>query len=250
MLKNQTPINTALIKWSKINEHLSYKHLNGDMTKNAHTIILHSQKRKPSSLMGHFHKSNEEFYCLNGNFTFDGSFWFGANSYAFYPAYFVHGTAVNIKGGYTLYLRLSGEPTAYFVNFPQKISPYPLEGAVTKDKPSQIQNSNEGLQQHYLLNDKSTWVSELHIDKNTGTGSSVLCYCQNTSNLKNKVFNIKTNETIELFVLSGSFALDEKTILSKNYYTCRTGENISLPLTCIASGKLLISHKRPINITN
>jgi hypothetical protein len=66
---------------------------------------------------------DEEFFCLEGRFTFDGQVWFAPGSYVHFPPHFVHASHVEVPEGYLLYLRTTGDGRAYPVGPRDSVDP-------------------------------------------------------------------------------------------------------------------------------
>ena len=238
-------IDLEKLPWKKINNNLSYKHLNGDIDNSEHTIILRSKPREPDSNYAHYHPINEEFYCLNGEFTFDGTLWFNQDSYAYYPAYFVHGAKVHIKKGYQLYLRASGKAIFEIIEKPISNQPYIAENHISDSNVIQIQNISK-----YLLdNSKITpnGVNKIHLsyDNLSQTGSSIITL---SKQYEGKYFSLFSNDIIEIFFIEGEFKNNSLKSIYKNMYLCEINELVELKFQCIKHGKLLISHGKNLDV--
>lgn len=97
------------------------KILNEDDVTGARTVMLKSLPRPSEQLPDQrpqYHPVDEEFFCLSGRFTLEGDVWFEPGSYVYYPPNLVHGYAVDVPGGYEIYLRNSGSLSTKRVESP------------------------------------------------------------------------------------------------------------------------------------
>lgn len=121
-------LDTSAIEWSA-GAPISRKVLNGDPDAGAHTVLLRSAPRPQPEVKPQFHDVDEEFFCLEGRFTFDGRTFFEPRSYVFFPAGTVHGSAVHVPDGYVIYLRNGGRVGSFGVKRPAHPTPYAVEPA-------------------------------------------------------------------------------------------------------------------------
>lgn len=120
---------TDSIPWAPLsNSGLMIKELNRDPLTGARTAFVSSPARPGTEQKAQFHASEEEFFCLEGRFTFDGEHWFRPGAYACFPAGVVHGAHVQVPVGYRLYLRTSGSTEAVRVQTPRSKRPYREDG--------------------------------------------------------------------------------------------------------------------------
>ena len=70
------------------------------------------------------HPVDEEFLCLTGRFTLEGTHWLKPMTYVYYPAGLVHGFGIDIPDGYQVYLRNSGPLGTERVDSPAQDSLY------------------------------------------------------------------------------------------------------------------------------
>jgi hypothetical protein len=128
---------------------LQLQELNRDPETDARTAILVSPPRTALEHKAQYHRSEEEFYCLAGRFTFDGQHWFEPGGYACFPAGVVHGAHVRVPGGYRVYLRTSGDTTATPVAQPCSETPYRMDGR--SDAPHAVQLSENAASNPRIL---------------------------------------------------------------------------------------------------
>jgi hypothetical protein len=232
-------IDTDTLAWQQLSSEISCKLLNGSQEDGPHTLLLRSQPRVRESVFGQYHPIDEEFFCLEGDFTFDGSTWFRDGSYAFYPAYFVHGTNVHVRGGYVVYLRLSGSNQLFKVDEPDGDVPYYVGEGQPTDYALQLVEAAgteavKGIAEESLLQ-----VKPLHTDAATGKGSTLLTAAPGSIG---QLIEIETRGLLEIFTVSGTFALADGEFLKARSYHCELGDRPSLVLQCSESGSLMISH--------
>ncbi len=233
------------LPWNRINDNLSYKHLNGDIDNSEHTVILRSKPRKPSTNYAHYHPINEEFYCLGGEFTFDGTSWFKQGGYAYYPAYFVHGAKVHIKKEYQLYLRTNGKAVFEIINNPISRKPYIFGNYTSLSDLIEINNINNYISKKSNHNKDGIKIIKLGYDNQSKTGSSIISF---KKNCEGKYFTLSSNFILEIFCVEGEFKDSSMISMSKNMYQCKIQDSIELKFECIKHGKLLISHGENLEI--
>ena len=120
---------TEAIPWAPLSATgLMIKELNRDPLTGARTAFVLSPPRSGTEQKAQFHSSEEEFFCLDGHFTFGGDHWFRPGAYACFPAGVVHGAHVQVPVGYRLYLRTSGSTEATRVTAPRSEQPYREDG--------------------------------------------------------------------------------------------------------------------------
>jgi hypothetical protein len=239
MRVSRKAVDTDSLAWQQLSDVMYCKLLNGRQEEGPHTLLLRSNPREPGPFFGQYHPDDEEFLCLEGDFTFDGSAWFRAGSYAFYPAYFVHGSRVHVRGGYELYLRRSGPGPVCKVNGPLSHIPYYVGEGQSTDKALQLVDvaNMDGMKD--AVEDGAPRLKPLHRDAVTGRGSTLLTAEQG---LVGKVVYFDTHGLLEVFVVSGLFALPDGASLKARTYHCKTGDQVRLVLQCVEAGSLMISH--------
>ena len=225
-------------QWDRINENLSIHILNGSMEQGPYTALLHSLPRKKEKMPAQYHSADEELYVLGGTFSFDPGRWFEPGSYAYFPAHFIHGTAVDVSGGYTVYLRIGGAADIFWEDNPTGPGPYLRPGAQSDLKPVQLRRvrppasvtaleepahpAQRPLKQNPVLHDFSTMVSfhHRHVEHS---------------------FQMRTNRHLEVFVLSGTFEFGH-TFARKGVYGARVAQRPKMLFRCLRPGRLLVSH--------
>jgi hypothetical protein len=239
MRVSRRAIDTSTLAWQQLSGEQYCKLLNGNPEEGAHTLLLRSEPRVQGSLFGQYHPIDEELFCLEGDFTFDGSTWFRDGSYAFYPAYFVHGTNVHVRGGYVVYLRLSGPGQLFTVDKPSSDAPYYVGEGQPADYALQLVDAARTDGTKCIADESPLQVKRLHTDTVTGKGSTLLSAARGSIG---QMIEIETHGLLEIFTVSGSFALADGGRLTAHTYHCELGDCPRLVLQCSEPGSLMISH--------
>ena len=232
-------IDTDTLPWQQLSDVLYSKLLNGSREEGPHTLLLRSEPREPGPLCAQYHPGDEELFGLGGDFTFDGSTWFRDGSYAFYPAYFVHGTDVHVRGGYVVYLRLSGSNQLFKVDEPDSDVPYYVGEGESVDYAIQLADAAATKGERGIAEESPLQVKPLHTDAATGKGSTLLIAARGSIG---QLIEIETRGLLELFTVSGTFALADGECLKARSYHCELGDRPRLALQCGESGSIMISH--------
>lgn len=243
------PIDSAKLPWVDINEALSCKILNGNREEGAHTLILRSKPRKPNPPRGQYHPANEEFFCLGGDFTFDGSTWLQPNSYVFYPAHFVHGTKVHVRGGYEVYLRISGTSAIHWEESPLSDRPYVAKGHTSDDFVVQTRDAVEQLAGCADVRKDNGQIGHeisLHSHPLSKAGSTLVAMGV-PNGVGHTHAHFSSSDLLELFVLSGSFTTESGEVMGKGAYLCRAAAKAAMSLACTHPGMVMISHEGPLD---
>ncbi len=236
---NKEFVNVSDIPWERVTDSVVRKVLNGSGDHGPHTAILKSEPRSPDPHRGQYHLVDEEFYCLGGHFTFDGEHWLRKGAYVHYPAKCVHGARVHVKDGYLVYLRMGGTVTVNFIDDPVSDSPYMLDDADTLMTPTvrkRVSMAGKDTKLHALTGLRSRL---LKLNPETGEGSTLLDWKPEKGKPS---ICLKSQGELELFVISGQFDGGTKTPVEHGAYTCRVGKNVSIQLSCLTEGRLLVSH--------
>ena len=230
MRVTQRAIDSEALPWESLSEVLQRKVLNGDPESGPHTLLLRSGPREPGPDFAQYHPIDEELFALDGDFTFDGSTWFGRGSYAFYPAFHVHGANVHVRGGYTVYLRLSGVSELFKVEDPVSDAPYYVGEGQATGAPLQLADT---------FSDVSLAHGELYaLRRSSGGGGSTLLAAA-----MGDAIDLEAPGLLEVFVLSGAFHLADGAALPQYGYHCEVGDRSQVSLACDTPGTLLISHE-------
>lgn len=241
MRESLSPVDTIALPWQKANEAVSFKLLNGSKTQGPHTMLLRSAAREPNQPRGQYHPADEELFCLGGDFTFDGSTWFKEGSYAFYPAYFVHGKNVHVRGGYELYLRISDTSKLFWEEEPQSDAADLASGHSTDDYAVQLAATPE--LEYDTTAIEGVLAKPLHVARDTGEGSTLIAILQTAPKIV-----LEAPDLIEVFSLSGRFRADEADKMSMHSYMCCANKAAAVTMHCEQAGELLISHGGELRI--
>lgn len=245
MLVSRRAIDTDALEWQPLSDVVHYKLLNGNRDEGPHTLMLRSGPREPGPSYAQYHSDDEELFCLQGDFTFDGTTWFSDGSYAFYPAYFVHGTKVHVRGGYELYLRQGGPNQLFKVAEPASDTPYYVGDGQPAANALQLADATSTAGDKGHTDTGPLQVNALHTDPATGKGSTLLTA---TPNAVGRTIELETLGVLELFVVSGAFALADGARLKERTYHCEVGERPGLALHCTEVGSLLVSHNGELQV--
>lgn len=241
--KTTSVLRVDVLEWTKLDENLSICVLNGSTESGPHTAILKSRSRSPNPLRGQYHPVDEEFYCLDGGFTFDGTTWFSEGAYAYYPANFVHGGRVHVKDGYLLYLRMSGLATINWVEDPKYDSPYLIRGHSSDRSP--IQATAHELSSRLAQGNTASPLGMLAMATNprTGEGTAIFDWRENQSG----TLTLVCPGYLEIFAHTGEYRSEDQTI-EPHAYLCQVGRTAKLTLQLVKSGRLLISYGGELEI--
>ena len=232
-------IDTDRLPWQQLSDVLYSKLLNGSREEGPHTLLLRSEPREPGPLFAQYHPDDEELFGLGGDFTFDGATWFRAGSYAFYPAYFVHGANVHVRGGYEVYLRQGGSNPLYKVDEPVSDVPYYVGEGGSADYALQLADAAGTYGGKDIAEESPLQVKPLHTDAATGKGSTLLTAAPGSIG---QFIEIETRGLLEMFTVSGTFALADGEHLKARTYHCEVGDRPILVLQCGEPGSLMVSH--------
>jgi hypothetical protein len=232
-------IDTDALPWQQLSDVMHCKLLNGSREEGPHTLLLRSEPREPGPLFAQYHPDDEEFFGLGGDFTFDGSTWFREGSYAFYPAYFVHGANVHVRGGYEVYLRQGGPNPLFKVEEPASDVPYFVGEGQCADYALQLVDAAGTIAGEDISEEGPLQVKPLHTDAATGKGSTLMTAARGSVG---QTIEIETRGLLEIFTVSGTFALGDGERLKARCYHCEVGDTPRLALQCSEPGNLMISH--------
>ena len=82
--------------------------------------------------VAHYHPGNEELFVLKGEFSFNQQDWLHRKSYCFHPAGTVHGFKSTVNEESWFLSRVEADLEFGFVENPEKLEPYPLDGKSPK----------------------------------------------------------------------------------------------------------------------
>ncbi len=208
-------------------------------------MLLRSAARDPNPPRGQYHPADEELFGLGGSFTFDGSTWFKKGSYAFYPAYFVHGTNVHVRGGYELYVRISDTNKLWWEECPKSNTPYLLEGHVSGENFVQLASVNEVQPGTVSCDVPGLIARPLQIHNETGKGSTLIEFSNSDAGIVLEAPNL-----LEVFTLSGVYKMANSPEMRAHSYMCDASNLASLRIHCKTAGAVMVSHGGEMRISH
>ena len=217
---------------------ISQKILKQDPDTGARTLLLRSPPR-PGAAMGdrrpQHHPVDEEFLCLSGRFTLEGTDWLTPMMYVYYPAGLVHGFGVDVPDGYEVYLRNSGPLATERVDAPTMDRPYFLDsqygGEVIVSDPSRL--IRDGLESAQVS------IITLRTDELAGEGALILCLPAG----RHVDFRLTgSGAAAEIFVLTGVLRLGERQRLGQYGYAALDGP-ADLRVHGIEPTVMLLNHR-------
>ena len=245
MKTDQPFIESDGVPWARVNDNISMKLLNGLPDKGPYTAILKSEPRPPDPHRGQYHAIDEEFYCLDGRFTFDGTNWFRKGTYVHFPPHYVHGARVHVEQGYVLYLRISGTVTTNFIDKPTSNSPYLLDGATSPMEYTahrRVSLTGRNINTHGVSGLRSRL---LKVHPHTREGTTLLEWGPMASPTR---IAIKSEKELEIFVISGDFESEAGKMLQQGSYAFLTGKTVAVPLRAASAGRVLVSHGAALSV--
>lgn len=228
-----------------MNENLSFKLLNGEMGDEPHSLLLRSRPRTPTEKRGQFHHADEEFYCLDGDFTFEGKKWFKRGSFVYFPAHYVHGARVHVRSGYTVYLRMSGNGAIHWVDKPKSLRPYLMEGYASDVRPREITNVNRVAVNAEARTPRGIVSRRLRRCDRTGDATSLLSFAFKRTP---RDIVLRSKGYVEILTKSGWFRHGKSGEMPMHSYMCKVGRSVQVRLACIAPGEMLVSHGGPLDV--
>lgn len=155
---------------------ISQKILRQDSETGAQTLLLRSAARSRKDIVDRrpqHHPVDEEFLCLAGRFTLEGTHWLTPMTYVYYPAGLVHGFGVDVPGGYEIYLRNPGPVTTERVDTPAQSTPY-IIGTRSQDSGSVIVSDCSPLIDHAVQSSQLSVIT-LRTNHDTKEGALIAC---------------------------------------------------------------------------
>ena len=238
-------VDTGTQDWEIVNATLSRKVLNGHAADGPHTMILRSAPRVPNLPGGQYHHHDEEFFCLEGDFTFDGACWFGPGGYGYFAASVVHGAAVYVRGGYELFLR-NGGAGAVAVDRPLCTTPYPLDGA--GDAAAAIISANSAADEFPSFTPSAGWtVTRLRGGQGSTSGSMLLQADGGAAT--SGPLALRAEGLLELFAIAGQFSLRDGELFGSRCYSAISGADEAVTIRCMDSGSMFVSHEGALTVS-
>lgn len=199
---------------------LNRKALRADAESGAQTILLRSASRPKSAITDRrpqYHPVDEEFLCLGGRFTLEGSHWLTPWTYVYYPPGLVHGFRVDVPGGYEIYLRNCGEVTTDRVDEPVHDRPYLVDAP---EKPGQCIIANCADQVREAQETGELTVITLRDTDGGADGARLICLA---AGQRIGVSLSADSEQVELFVVEGNAQLGDGTELPCHGHAVASG---------------------------
>lgn len=194
------------------------KILNEDDITGARTVMLKSLPRPGDQLPDQrpqYHPVEEEFFCLSGRFTLEGDVWFEPGSYVYYPSNLVHGYAVDVPGGYEIYLRNSGPLSTKRVDSPAKNKLHFIHKESEPASGVILCHTRERLDS--MLNEKTISVLSLRDTQDGDEGAMVVTLPHNT-HVTSPADGF--DGFLEIYVIDGKIEIANHAVLSSHDYAC------------------------------
>ena len=232
-------LDTECLEWQEAGASgISEKILKRDPDTGAQTLMLRSTPRPRADIVDRrpqCHPVDEEFLCLAGRFTLEGTHWLTPMTYVYYPAGLVHGFNVDVPGGYEIYLRNSGPVTTQRVDSPAQDSPYFL-GDDHQDQSVIVSHCAE------LILDAadSSNLSVITLRKNERTKEGALIACLPTpGHIDLRIDG--SGAYLEVLVLEGQIQLGALKRMGKLGYAALVGST-QLQITSIEPSILMLNY--------
>ena len=217
MQENRIILDTNSAAWETVeNAGIALKSLNPRTARGGQTQLLRSKPRPASEIADRrpqYHPVDEEFLCLDGRFTLEGTHWLTPMSYVFYPAGLVHGFNVDVPDGYEVYIRNSGPLETDRIDAPVQDSLYFVDEYANDGREIVVSNCLE------LVRDavQSSLISVIVLRKEEerGEGTFVIALPYNgkiTAQISSR------EDHVELFVLEGEIRQDDQELIGKSGY--------------------------------
>jgi hypothetical protein len=219
---------------------ISEKILEDDPDTGARTLLLRSPPRPSADIPDRrpqYHPVDEEFLCLAGKFTLEGTHWLTPMTYVHYPAGLAHGFNVDVPDGYEIYLRNSGPVTTQRVDSPAEDNPYFI-GDGQRD-PIIVSNCSK------LVLDavQSNQLSVITLRNNDRTKEGALIACLPTDgNIASQIDG--AGDYLDILVLEGAIQLGDLEQLGKLGYASLVGP-AKFKITSLEPTVLMLNYRDP-----
>ncbi len=217
MQQNRVILDTNEVAWEGVeNSGISSKVLNSHTPRGGQTQLLRSHPRPSAEITDRrpqFHPVDEEFLCLDGRFTLEGSHWLTPMSYVFYPAGLVHGFNVDVPGGYEVYIRNSGLLETERVETPVQNSLYFVDDFANGRRNIVISNCSDLIRD--AIQSSRISVIVLREEEERGEGAFIIALPDNG------LISARISEQdayVELFVLQGLIQRGGQESIGKHGY--------------------------------
>ncbi len=216
------------------------KILNEDDVTGARTVMLKSLPRPSDQLTDRrpqYHPVDEEFFCLSGRFTLEGTPWLTPMSYVFYPPGLVHGFNVDVPDGYEVYLRNSGPHETERIESLAQDSLYFIADS-EHDRQGVIVSDCFGLVREAVLSSLPSAIA-LREDEKTEEGT-LLIVLPNSASIASEIAGPEGN--LELFVLEGEIQLRDQERIGKSCYVSLAAP-LDLNIASIGPSILILNYR-------
>lgn len=219
----------------------SQKLLKQDADTGARTLLLRSLPRPETEMVDRrpqYHPVDEEFLCLAGKFTLEGTHWLTPMTYVYYPAGLVHGFGVDVPDGYLVYLRNSGPLVTRRVDSPAQYRPHFIDARSADCSGEVIVAYCSELIRDAL---QSSQISVITLRDNDLTKEGALIVCMPPD--RHLQFQLSgSGAYAELFVLEGEIQLGDLNRIGKSSYASLVG-SADLRITSFGSTVLLFHYR-------
>ncbi len=182
----------------------------------ARTLLLRSAPRPAIEITDRrpqHHPVDEEFLCLDGRFTLEGSEWLTPLTYVYYPAGLVHGFRVDIPDGYEVYLRNSGPLVTERVDTPAQDRPY-FTASEGENRGVPVVAYCADLIRDAVLSPQTSIVT-LRNDKRNNNAAFIVCVPLGGC-LESRLE--ESGASAEVFILEGGLRLSDRKLIGKRGY--------------------------------
>ena len=219
---NTFRLETESLAWKEAgNSGISEKILKQDSDTGARTLLLRSVPRPSADIADRrpqYHPVDEEFLCLSGRFTLEGTHWLTRMTYVYYPAGLVHGFNVDVPDGYQIYLRNSGPLATERVDSPAQENPYFI-GAGGQESRNVIVSHCSQLIRDAVQSSQLSVIS-LRKDERTKEGAFIACLPEH-GHIESRIDG--PGAYLEILVLEGEIQLGNLERMGKLGYASRVG---------------------------
>ena len=232
-------VDTQRLTWQAVGASgISEKILKDDADTGARTLLLRSRPRPSADITDRrpqYHPVDEEFLCLAGKFTLEGTPWLTPMTYVYYPAGLAHGFNVDVPDGYEIYLRNSGPVTTERVDSPLQDTPYFIEQGhgdpiIVSDCSKLVVDAVQSEQLSLIT---------LRNDDRAQEGALILCLPAN----RDIVSRIdQANGYVELFVLEGSIQVGDLKPMKKSSFAVLAGPT-EFKITSIEAAVVMLNYR-------
>jgi Domain of unknown function (DUF4437) len=235
-------ISTDELPWEATrNKATMSKLINGSRESEHITVLARSSSQPPNSRRSQVHRSDEEFFVLSGDFTFDGRNWFGARGYCFYPRGCVHGANVHVRGGYEMLLRYDGERSVDWIENPESDFAY-LPG----NDMNPLSIVEVGTAPAPLLERGSLSVEPLRPPQDSSHGATLIdAHFSAATRL-----SLSCDGWLECFINRADQHFSEGVEIGPGFYRYREAEGSPILITGTGNISMIVFHGEKLTVTN